>query len=287
MKLRDILRKNGPTISCEFFPPKTDQGEQNLWNCIQELKVISPDFVSVTYGAGGSTQDRTKRIVTRIKKETDLDPVAHLTCVGATRTELSDLLDEYADTGIENILALRGDAPEGMDHFEATVGGFAYASDLTKFIFERGEFSIGVASYPEGHPESKNGVEDDIHYLKVKQDNGADAVITQYFFNNDDFYRFRELATKAGVTIPLVPGIMPIGNYDQVSRFSTMCGASMPAWITERMTPYRKDLDAMKAIGIEIATEQCRDLLSQGVAGLHFYSLNKSEATISIVNQLR
>jgi methylenetetrahydrofolate reductase (NADPH) len=286
MKLRDILNRDGIAFSCEFFPPRTDKGEENLWNCIQELKVVNPAYVSVTYGAGGSTQDRTKRIVTRIKAETDLDPVAHLTCVGSTKEQLGELLDEYKAAGIENILALRGDAPEGMDRFEATAGGFSYATDLTRFIHERGDFSIGVASYPEGHPESKGGVEDDIRYLKMKQDYGADAVITQYFFNNDDFFRFRELAINEGVTIPLIPGIMPIGNYDQVSRFSAMCGASMPAWVGERMIPHREDAEAMKAIGIEIATEQCSDLISNGVKGLHIYSLNRSEATIAIHHNL-
>jgi len=286
MKLRDILKRDGVAFSCEFFPPRTDKGEENLWNCIQELKVVNPAYVSVTYGAGGSTQDRTKRIVTRIKSETDLDPVAHLTCVGSTKEQLGKLLDEYHAAGIENILALRGDAPEGMDRFEATAGGFSYATDLTRFIHERGGFSIGVASYPEGHPESKGGVKDDIRYLKMKQDCGADAVITQYFFNNEDFFRFRELAINEGVTIPLIPGIMPIGNFDQVSRFSAMCGASMPAWIGERMIPHREDAEAMKAVGIEIATQQCEELISNGVQGLHIYSLNKSEATIAIHHNL-
>jgi len=286
MKLRDILNREGVAFSCEFFPPRTDQGEANLWNCIQELKVVNPAYVSVTYGAGGSTQDRTKRIVTRIKAETDLDPVAHLTCVGSTKEQLGALLDEYQAAGIENILALRGDAPEGMDKFEATAGGFAHATDLTRFIHDHGGFSIGVASYPEGHPESKNGAADDVRYLKVKQDNGADAVITQYFFNNDDFYRFRELAINEGVTIPLIPGIMPIGNYDQIVRFSSMCGAKVPEWIGERMIPHREDADTMKAIGVDIATEQCADLIANGVTGLHIYSLNKSEATIAIHKNL-
>ena len=286
MKLHDILKRDGVAFSCEFFPPRTDKGEENLWNCIQDLKVVNPAYVSVTYGAGGSTQDRTKRIVTRIKAETDLEPVAHLTCVGSTKEQLGELLDAYKADGVENILALRGDAPEGMDKFEATAGGFSHATDLTRFIHERGGFSIGVASYPEGHPESKGGVEDDIRYLKMKQDCGADAVITQYFFNNADFFRFRELAINEGVTIPLIPGIMPIGNFDQVSRFSAMCGASMPDWIGERMIPYREDAEAMKAIGIEIATEQCKELISNGVKGLHIYSLNKSEATIAIHKNL-
>jgi len=162
MKLIDIISEGALSISCEFFPPKTDRGEENLWNCIQELREISPHFVSVTYGAGGTTRDRTRRVVTRIKRETDLAPVAHLTCVGASRAELGVLLDEYRTAGIENILALRGEPPEGMNHFEATKGGFHYASDLTTFIRTRNDFSIAVATYPEGHPESPNGVDDDV-----------------------------------------------------------------------------------------------------------------------------
>jgi len=286
LKLSDILARQGPHISCEFFPPRTDKGEENLWNCLQELKAIHPAYVSVTYGAGGSTQERTKRVVERIKKETALEPVAHLTCVGSTREELGALLDEYSAAGIENILALRGDAPEGMDHFEAVAGGFSYATDLTAFVHGRGGFSIAVASYPEGHPESPNGVADDIRYLKMKQDNGADAVITQYFFDNSDFYHFRDLAQKAGATIPLIPGIMPIGNFDQIVRFSSMCGASMPARVEKVMAPLRDDPDAMKQVGIDLASEQCRDLLAHGVAGLHFYTLNKSGAAIAIAHNL-
>lgn len=286
MKLRDILNRDSIAYSCEFFPPKTDKGEENLWNCIQELQVVNPAYVSVTYGAGGSTQDRTKRIVTRIKAETDLDPVAHLTCVGATSDQLGELLDEYTAAGIENILALRGDAPEGMDHFEKTVGGFGYATDLVRFIHERNGFSIGVASYPEGHPESKNGVADDIRYLKLKQDNGADAVMTQYFFDNEDFYRFRDMAVAAGITIPLIPGIMPIVNYDQIVRFSSMCGATVPVWIGEKMQPLGENAEAMKTIGIEIATKQCEDLIANGAKGLHIYTLNKSEAAIAIHHNL-
>jgi len=286
MKLRDILKRESTAYSCEFFPPRTDQGEENLWNCIQELQAVNPAYVSVTYGAGGSTQDRTKRIVTRIKAETDLNPVAHLTCVGSTKEQLGELLDEYKASGIENILALRGDAPEGMDRFVATAGGFEHATDLVAFIRARGGFSIGVASYPEGHPESKGGVADDVRYLKLKQDSGADAVITQYFFDNEDFYRFRDMAVAAGVTIPLIPGIMPIGNYDQIIRFSSMCGARVPEWIGERMIPIREDGEAMKQAGIEIATKQCEDLIAGGVTGLHIYTLNKSEAAIAIHRNL-
>ncbi len=288
MRLADILSgADKPLLSCEFFPPKTDKGEENLWQCLHELQAMSPAYISVTYGAGGTTQERTKRIVTRIKEQTGLSPVAHLTCVGSTKEELSSLLDEYAKAGIENILALRGDAPEGMEKFEAVDGGFSYATDLIDFVSQRGDFSIACATYPEGHPESKGGVEDDIRYLKTKQDNGACCAVTQYFFDNDTFFRFRDAAAQAGVTIPLIPGIMPISNYAQIVRFSGMCGASIPAWIHEKMQPIQDDLGAVKALGIELAIAQCQSLLSHDVAGLHFYTLNKSEATLAISQALQ
>jgi methylenetetrahydrofolate reductase (NADPH) len=283
MKLSDILASaDGPLISCEFFPPKTDKGEANLWRCLNELKAINPAYVSVTYGAGGSTQNRTRDIVARIRDETGLSPVAHLTCVGASQNELAELLADYQAVGIENILALRGDAPEGMDHFEAVAGGFSYAADLIAFLRHQGDFSIACATYPEGHPESKGGVADDIRYLKLKQDNGADCAITQYFFDNDTFFRFRDATARAGVTIPIIPGIMPITNFDQIVRFSGMCGASIPPWLEEKMAPVRDDLAAVAQLGIEIATVQCRELLDAGAPGLHFYTLNKSAMTIAI-----
>ncbi len=287
MKLSEILsRADRPLISCEFFPPKTDKGEDNLWRCLDELRSIQPAYISVTYGAGGSTQDRTKGIVTRINNETGLSPVAHLTCVGASKDDLEALLADYRAAGIENILALRGDAPEGMDHFEAAPGGFSHATDLIAFLREQGDFSIACATYPEGHPESKGGVADDIRYLRMKQDNGADAAVTQYFFDNETFFRFRDDCRAAGVTLPIIPGIMPIGNFDQIVRFSSMCGASIPAWLHERMAPIKDDLEAVKALGIELAAEQCRELLQADAPGLHFYTLNKSAATIAIRNRL-
>lgn len=287
MRLSNILSNaEKPLISCEFFPPKTDKGEENLWSCLQELQAINPAYVSVTYGAGGTTQERTKRIVLGIKEKTGLSPVAHLTCVGSTSEQLGDLLDEYTEAGIENILALRGDAPEGQSNFEAVDGGFSYATDLIDFVHNRGDFSVACATYPEGHPESKGGVADDIRYLKMKQDNGAICAVTQYFFENDAFFRFRDAASKAGVTIPLIPGVMPILNYEQIVRFSAMCGASIPAWVHEKMQPLQADLDAVKALGIELAIKQCQALLANDVAGLHFYTLNKSAATIAISKEL-
>ena len=287
MKLSNILTSaDKPLISCEFFPPKTDKGEENLWRCLNELRSINPAYISVTYGAGGSTQNRTKDIVTRIQNEIGLSPVAHLTCVGASKNELAELLADYQAAGIENILALRGDAPEGMDRFEAATDGFSYATDLISFLREQGDFSIACATYPEGHPESKGGVADDIRYLKMKQDNGADAAITQYFFDNDTFFQFRDACDATGITLPIIPGIMPIGNFEQIVRFSGMCGTSIPDWLREKMEPIQHDLEAVKALGIELAVKQCRELIQAGVPGLHFYTLNKSEATIAIHNQL-
>ena len=286
MKLHDILASSKPSISFEFFPPKTDKGEENLWQCIQELSPLNPSFVSVTYGAGGSTQDRTRRIVERIKKETPLEPMAHLTCVGSTQDDLATLLNQYKAAGIENILALRGDAPDGAETFEAVSGGFSYATDLVKFVRQQDGFSIAVATYPEGHPESPGGVADDLKYLKIKQDEGAIAAVTQYFFDNEHYYKFRENAEKQGITIPILPGIMPIANYEQIVRFSNMCGASIPDWLHEQMKPITDDLDAVKAMGIELATKQCQDLIANDAPGVHIYALNKSEASIAICKNL-
>jgi len=287
MRLDKMLKNTEkPLISCEFFPPKTDKGEANLWQCLNELQAIHPAYISVTYGAGGSTQERTQRIVLGIKEKTGLSPVAHLTCVGSTQEQLGGLLDDYARAGIENILALRGDAPEGQSHFEAMAGGFSHATDLIDFIHGRGDFSIACATYPEGHPESKGGMQDDIRYLKMKQDLGATSAVTQYFFDNELFFRFRDAADKAGVSMALIPGMMPILNYEQIVRFSNMCGASIPSHVHERMQPIADDLPAVAHAGVELATEQCQGLLAEGVAGLHFYTLNKSAATVAIVNAL-
>jgi len=288
MKLSDILATaDKPLFSCEFFPPRTDKGEENLWNCLRELQAVNPAYVSVTYGAGGTTQDRTKGIVTRIKDETGLSPVAHLTCVGATKEQLAELLNDYRAAGIENILALRGDAPEGMDHFKAVAGGFAYATDLIAFLHEQGDFSIACATYPEGHPESKGGVADDIRYLKIKQDNGASCAITQYFFDNETFFRFRDACDAEGITMPIIPGIMPIGNYEQIVRFSSMCGASIPGWLHEQMAPIADNLDAVADLGVELAVKQCAELLEEGAPGLHIYTLNKSTASIAIHDRIK
>ncbi|MDX8377398.1 MAG: methylenetetrahydrofolate reductase [NAD(P)H] [Mariprofundales bacterium] len=280
------IAANKAALSCEFFPPKTDKGEANLWQCIQELQPLKPTYVSVTYGAGGTTQERTQRIISRLCNETDLTAVAHLTCVGANKTEIAALLDEYHELGLQNILALRGDAPQDMDSFQATDGGFSYATDLIDFIHQRGDFCVGGATYPEGHPESKGGVNDDLRYLKIKQDNGASFAITQYFFDNDAYFRFRDSASNAGINIPIIPGIMTIGNYAQIVRFSGMCGAQVPDWLHARLQPLGDDSKAVFAAGVDIAVKQCAELLAQDAPGLHFYTLNKSAATLAVAASL-
>jgi len=286
MNFKDIYQ-HSPRISCEFFPPKTDQGEVNLWQCLEALKVVNPSYYSVTYGAGGSTQDRTKNIVTQIKERTGIEAVAHLTCVGSTRYELASLLGDYAQAGMTNILALRGDKPENQAHFQAEEGGFSYASDLVHFIQQRHpDFGVAVATYPEGHPESDRGIEDDIRYLKLKQDQGATLAITQYFFDNSCFYRFRDKAIAAGIHMPIIPGIMPIMNFTQIKRFSAMCGTTIPSEVHAQLEPVENNLDAVKKVGIALATQQCADLLANEVSGLHFYTLNKADATCRVVSHL-
>ncbi|MDQ6961255.1 MAG: methylenetetrahydrofolate reductase [NAD(P)H] [Mariprofundaceae bacterium] len=286
MKFKQLYQQ-GPRLSCEFFPPKTDQGEKNLWRCLDELKKLDPAYFSVTYGAGGSTQDRTKNIVTQIKERTGVEAVAHLTCVGSSSEQLGALLDDYAQAGMTHILALRGDKPEDQASFQVEKSGFAHATALVRLIAKtHADFAVAVATYPEGHPESKHGLDDDIRYLKMKQDEGATLAITQYFFDNEVFYRFRDKAVAAGVNLPIIPGIMPILNFTQIKRFSAMCGTSIPVSLHDKMTPVEDDLDAVKAIGIAVATAQCADLLKHDVAGLHFYTLNKADATCQIVKVL-
>ncbi|RME83831.1 MAG: methylenetetrahydrofolate reductase [NAD(P)H] [Zetaproteobacteria bacterium] len=273
-----------PTISFEFFPPKTEQGEEKLWATLEALSRYQPDFVSVTYGAGGSERARTRNIVVRIAQTTDLTPVAHLTCVAEDETQIRALLDDYAAHGVENILALRGDPPQ--DPAFRWPENFRYATDLIRFIRAHDHFAIACATYPEGHPESPNGPEDDARVLKMKQDLGACVAITQYFFDNDDYFRFRDMAARFGVAIPIVPGIMPIRNFEQIVRFSERCGATIPDWLRERFAEVGDDQDAARKLAIEIAVRQCEALLAGGAPGLHFYTLNQPDLTSAILNTL-
>ncbi|MBZ4415967.1 methylenetetrahydrofolate reductase [NAD(P)H] [Myxococcus sp. RHSTA-1-4] len=287
MKIRNRLNPSNPCFSFEFFPPKTDEGVANLLKTLEELAPLQPGFVSVTYGAGGSTRDRTVELVTRIKKETGIEAMAHLTCVGHTREELRELLQRLADAKLENVLALRGDPPQGQKEFVPAPGGFRYASELVRFIREEDfNFSIGGACYPEGHVETASR-DDDLRHLKEKVDAGLDFVVSQLFFDNAFFFDFVERARRAGINVPIVPGIMPITNYEQLQRFTRMCGATVPMRLALQLERVKDQPEALVQLGVAHATVQCMELLSRGVPGIHFYTLNKSPATRMIVSALR
>ncbi|MEN3028739.1 MAG: methylenetetrahydrofolate reductase [NAD(P)H] [Aquificaceae bacterium] len=286
MKIGELLRRGQFSISFEFFPPKTAEGEEELFQTIYSLQELAPTFVSVTYGAGGSTRDRTKRVVKRIHEETRLTTMAHLTCIAHTREELFNILKEYRETGIENILALRGDRPAG--DFSPPQEACTYAYQLVSFIREQfgSWFSVGVASYPEGHPESPN-MDWEVKYFRKKVEAGADFSITQMFFDNRYYYEFVELCQKAGINIPIIPGIMPITNFRQVQKFASMCGADIPQSLIEKLEPYADNPEETLKIGVDFAIGQCLDLIEKGVPGLHFYTLNKSRATLMVYEGIR
>jgi len=276
-----------PVISFEFFPPKTDEGEHNLLEkTLPALLQTKPDFCSVTYGAGGSTRDKTLRIVDRIHGRYGLTTVAHLTCVCATREQIRDLLAQIRALDLKNILALRGDPPDGGE-FQPTPGGFEYASQLVRFLREEGNFSIGVAGFPEGHIACKEGKHADWQHLKEKVEAGADYILTQLFFDNADFFEFRDhLTRRLGVKVPIVPGIVSILSGSQIKRFTAMCGARIPAPLAAKLDALGEDDAAVAEFGTEYATRQCEDLLKAGVPGIHFYTLNKSLATVRILKNL-
>lgn len=276
-----------PAFSFEFFPPKTAKGEEQLFETIDHLRPLDPCFVSVTYGAGGSTRAKTVELVSRIKHEIGLESMAHLTCVGADRAEIGAVLRQLRDHGIDNILALRGDPPGDATAFVAPANGFAHASELVAFIrsVDAG-FCLAGAAYPEKHVEAVD-LATDIAHLRHKVDCGLDLLVTQLFFDNRDFAAFVAAARAAGIAVPILPGIMPITDFGQIERFTKMCGAGIPAALRARLEPVRDDHAAVRAIGIEHATAQCRELLAMGVPGIHFYTLNRSTATRAIVEQLR
>lgn len=287
MKIIDILRGGKRTVSFEFFPPKNEEGAADLFRTIAALEPLKPDYVSVTYGAGGSTRRMTVDLVKRIKAELGLESMAHLTCVGSTADEIASILDELRTGGMENVLPLRGDPPRGQQSFQAVEGGFRYASELTAFIRERAyPFCLGGACYPEVHPEAADA-DRDLENLKRKVDAGADFLITQLFFSNDDFYRFRDRAVAAGVDVPILAGIMPIRNVKQIKRFTQMCGAGIPADLLEKIEAVEDDAAAVEQVGMYHSSRQCEDLLANGVAGLHFYTLNRSTATRAIFQEIR
>jgi methylenetetrahydrofolate reductase (NADPH) len=276
-----------PVISFEFFPPKTDEGDRNLIEkTLPALRQMNPDYCSVTYGAGGSTREKTLMIVDRIQREHELTAVAHLTCVSAPREQIKALLNQIKALGAKNVLALRGDPPGGGE-FKATDGGFEFSSQLVRFIREQGDFCIGVAGFPEGHIACKEGKHADWQHLREKVEAGADFVLTQLFFDNADFFEFRDHVTrKLGVKVPIVPGIVSILSGAQIKKFTALCGARIPAKLGEKLDALGTDDAATAEFGIEYATKQCEELLRAGVPGIHFYTLNKASATVRILNNL-
>jgi len=275
-----------PVISLEFFPPKTEEGDRALLEKhIPALMAVRPDFCSVTYGAGGSTRDKTLMIVDRIQREHKLTALAHLTCVNHTREQVSELLQKIKTVGGKNILALRGDPPGGGE-FQPTPGGFEYSSELVKFIREQGGFSIGCAGFPEGHVACKQGKHVDWQRLKQKIDQGADFVITQLFFDNADYFEFRDFLTKQGVNVPLIPGMISIVSGPGIRKFTQLCGAKIPAGLGAKLDAIGADDEAAAKFGIEYCTRQCEELLKAGVPGLHFYTLNKAASTIAVLKNL-
>jgi methylenetetrahydrofolate reductase (NADPH) len=289
--IRDIyagkMAARQPVISVEFFPPKTEAGDLNLFDkTIPELLPLKPDFCSVTYGAGGGTRDKTLMIVDRIQREHQLTALAHLTCVNHTRAEVGALLEKIHALGCKNILALRGDPPGGGE-FQPTPDGFQFSSQLVQFIRESGDFSIGSAGFPEGHLACKDGKHADWAYLKTKVDAGADFILTQLFFDNTDFFEFRDYVTgRLGVRVPIVPGVISILNAMQIIKFTQLCGSKIPPVLRAKLDALGNDETAATKFGIEYATRQCEELLRAGVPGLHFYTLNKSHATVQVLKNL-
>ncbi|MBL8666989.1 MAG: methylenetetrahydrofolate reductase [Rhodospirillales bacterium] len=272
-------------VSFEFFPPKTEQMEQSLWACVQRLATLQPAFVSVTYGAGGSTRERTHATVVRIREETALEPAAHLTCVAATRDDVDEVARHYWQAGIRHIVALRGDPPEGASRYLPHPGGYAYAADLVAGLKRIADFRISVAAYPETHPEAMSA-RADLDNLKRKLDAGASQAITQFFFDVERFFRFRDRAAAAGIDVPLVPGILPVTNFNQVRRFAGLCGASVPRWMGELFDGLDGDAETRRLVAASLACDQCRALYAGGVRQFHFYTLNRADLAYAICHVL-
>jgi methylenetetrahydrofolate reductase (NADPH) len=284
MRISDALAGQRPFFSFEFFPPKDDEGSRRLLATIEALQPLRPAFVSITYGAGGSTRVRTVALAKEIQQQIGLTVVAHVTCIGATRADLRALFDDVARAGIENVLALRGDPPAGAP-FEAVSGGFTHASDLIAMLRRNYGFCIGAACYPEKHPEASS-MEDDLRYLKLKADAGADFLVSQLFFDNAHYFEFERRARDAGIDLPMLPGLMPITNFGQIQRFVAMCGASIPPKLRVEMESRKGDIKAVEDLGVAYASMQALGLLQAGVPGIHFYTLNRSPATRAIVSSL-
>lgn len=285
MRVDELFQTGLPIRSFEFFPPKDDAGFDQLFKTIDRLRPLQPSYVSVTYGAGGSTRRKTVDLAGRIQNEIGLRSMAHLTCVDHTREEVGSILDELWDKGIRNILGLRGDPPAGQKSFTTTPGGFATSQELVQFVRDRHDFCVGVAGYPEGHPQCLNRTRD-LEHLKQKVESGGSIIITQLFFDNGEFYRWRDEARAIGIDVPIIAGIMPIQNVAQIKRFIGMCGAKIPHDLLLKIEAVEDDSDAVYQVGVEHAIQQCNDLLANGINGLHFYTLNRSKATVDICRAL-
>jgi methylenetetrahydrofolate reductase (NADPH) len=286
--LADPLAERGdgpPLVSFEFFPPKTDEMEGKLWQTVKRLEWLTPRFVSVTYGAGGSTRERTHSTVTRIRRETRLEPAAHLTCIGASRGEIDAVARRYWAAGIRHIVALRGDPPAGASGYAPHPDGYAYAADLVAGLRRTGDFEISVAAFPECHPEAPSAGAD-LDNLKRKIDAGANRAITQFFFDVDVYVAFVERVRAAGITVPIVPGILPVTNFAQVKKFAAQCGAAVPPWMAAQFEGLDDDPETRRLVAASIAAEQCRLLQANGVHEFHFYTLNRADLTVAICHMI-
>jgi methylenetetrahydrofolate reductase (NADPH) len=285
MKIKDLLSQNKFILSFEVFPPKREGNLDSLYVTITELAELKPDFISVTYGAGGSTREKTIEISSRVKNGFKLEVLAHLTCVQSTKDDIAGILDSLKEEDVENILALRGDPPEGTERFIKTEGGFGYANELVQFIKTRTDFSVGVAGYPEGHIDAPN-LKVDMINLKRKVDAGADFILTQLFFNNDAFYNFRDHAMTLGIDVPILPGIFPILNYNQIIRIASLAGVRIPARLREKVEKNKDNPQEVEKYGIEYAIIQVDNLIKNEIAGLHLYCMNKSHPVKKILAEL-
>ena len=286
MRIDEILRERRPVFSFEFFPPKTDEGQANLRATLDALSDDNPDFVSVTYGALGSTRDRTIDIVKWIKQDLGIEAMAHFTCVGATRDELTETLSEIEAAGVDNVLALRGDPPAGEEEWTPTPGGLLYSTELIELLGERFNFAVGAAAFPEVHPQAESP-ESDLAFLKAKQDAGATFFITQLFYDNEYYFDFCARARDAGVTVPIIPGVMPVTSFRNIKRITELCKSEIPEAFERELEARDDDDDAVQDLGVAYATLQCVDLLARGAPGIHFYTLNRSPATRAILAALR
>nr|WP_206376282.1 methylenetetrahydrofolate reductase [NAD(P)H] [Sneathiella chungangensis] len=277
--------RNRVEVSFEFFPPTSDALADKHWQALMRLAPLGPKFVSVTYGAGGSTRERTHALVSRIRQETTLEPAAHLTCVGASKGEIEEIAERYWQSGIRHLVALRGDPPEGFDAFKPHPGGFAGSVELIDFLKKKHDFEISVGCYPEIHPEAKSSLAD-IDYLKRKMDAGATRAITQFFFDPEVYLRFVDRARAHGITIPIVPGILPVTSYSKIHQFSRQCGAQVPAWLTHLFEDLDEDPATRNLVAAMVASEQCLQLQRAGVTDFHFYTLNRADLVYSVCHTL-